>query len=76
MATEVLRTLERWASAHDLAVLRLETGDVLRAAQRFYEREGYVAVPPFGPHVGPVLSRCYERRLSGGGVREPQRADG
>jgi GNAT superfamily N-acetyltransferase len=75
VATEVLRALETWASAHDVGVLRLETGDVLRAAQRFYEREGYVSVPPFGPYAGSALSRCYERRLRGGHVREPQRQD-
>lgn len=71
VATKVLRSLEWWTIAHDVAVLRLETGDALRAAQRFYEREGYIPVPPFGPYVGAGLSRCYERRLSGDGVLVP-----
>lgn len=75
VATEVLRALERWAVAHGVAVLRLETGDILRAARRFYEREGYVSVPPFGPYVGSPLSRCYERRLSDGDVHQPQHQD-
>lgn len=63
-ATEVLRALEDWGVAHDVLVLRLETGDALRAARRFYQREGYTSIPPFGPYVGSRLSRCYERRLS------------
>lgn len=63
-ATEVLRALEGWAVAHDVSVLRLETGDALRAARRFYQREGYTSIPPFGPYVGSRLSRRYERRLS------------
>lgn len=63
-ATEVLRALEDWSVAHDVSVLRLETGDALRAARRFYQREGYTSIPPFGPYVDSRLSRCYERRLS------------
>jgi len=63
-ATEVLRALEGWAVAHDVSVLRPGTGDALLAARRFYQREGYTSIPPFGPYVGYRLSRCYGRRLS------------
>lgn len=72
VATEVLRALETWAIDHDVDVLRLETGDLLHVARRFYEREGYVSVLPFGPYVGSVLSRCYQRRLRGDGVLVPK----
>ena len=63
-ATAVLRALETWAMDHELDVLRLETGDLLLPAQRFYEREGYERIPAFGPYVGSALSICYEKRLS------------
>ena len=49
---------------HQLDTLVLETGDLLTAAQRFYEREGYTRIPPFGPYVGSSLSVCYETRLT------------
>jgi putative acetyltransferase len=63
VAVEVIRALEAWALARGVTELRLETGDRLLAAQRFYEREGYEAIPRFGPYVGSDLSRCYRRRL-------------
>jgi GNAT superfamily N-acetyltransferase len=64
VATAILAALESWAIEHQIHVLRLETGDLLVAAQRFYEREGYAPIPPFGPYVGSALSRCYEKPLS------------
>ena len=62
-STAILRALEEWAVEHQLDTLVLETGDLLTAAQRFYEREGYTPIPPFGPYVGSTLSVCYEKRL-------------
>jgi GNAT superfamily N-acetyltransferase len=66
LSTSVLNALERWASEHQVGILRLETGDLLAAAHRFYEREGYVRIPLFGPYVGSTVSRCYEKQLVGG----------
>jgi GNAT superfamily N-acetyltransferase len=63
-STAILNALESWAVEHQLRLLRLETGDLLVAAQRFYEREGYTPIPPFGPYVGSELSRCYEKQLA------------
>jgi putative acetyltransferase len=63
VSTAILMALEDCAVEHHLRVLRLETGDRLVAAQRFYEREGYVPIPPFGPYIGSTLSRCYEKPL-------------
>ena len=41
----------------------LETGDEQPDAMRFYEREGYTAIPAFGYYVDSDLSRCYEKRF-------------
>jgi putative acetyltransferase len=62
-STAILRALEEWAVEHRLDRLVLETGDLLIAAQRFYEREGYSHIPPFGPYVGSPLSVCYGKHL-------------
>jgi GNAT superfamily N-acetyltransferase len=66
VATAVLRALERAAVDRGWTTVRLETGIGQPDAIRFYEREGYVAIPPFGDYVGAELSRCYERVLSSG----------
>lgn len=63
-STAVLRALEEWAREHSIDRLVLETGDLLTPAQRFYEREGYRRIPPFGPYVGSALSVCYEKQLA------------
>ena len=63
-STAILRALEAWAVEHHLRTLKLETGDLLVAAQGFYDREGYAPIPPFGPYVGSQLSRCYEKQLA------------
>lgn len=63
VSSAVLRALESWAVEHGIRTLRLETGDLLVAAQRFYERHGFARIPPFGPYVGSDLSRCYEKQV-------------
>ena len=65
-ATAILCALEEWARERSIDRLVLETGDLLIPAQRFYEREGYRRIPPFGPYVGSALSVCYEKRLIAG----------
>ncbi len=62
-ASAILHTLEQWARASGIHTMRLETGDLLTAAIRFYERSGYRPIPCFGPYVGSGLSRCFERSL-------------
>lgn len=66
VSTAILKALESWAVEHSVRTLRLETGDLLVAAQRFYEREGFAPIPPFGPYVGSALSQCYEKQLVAG----------
>ena len=63
VATAVLEALE--GSARDLgwSSLRLETGDVLHEAIRFYTRSGYRRIPNFGHYAGVTTSLCFERAL-------------
>jgi putative acetyltransferase len=63
VATILLRALEEAARDRGWYTLRLETGTAQPEAIRFYEREGYRAIPLFGVYIGSVLSRCYERAL-------------
>jgi putative acetyltransferase len=55
--------LARHAQAHDISLLRLETGIHQYAAIALYERYGFYQIPPFGPYHADPLSLCYERRL-------------
>ena len=59
----VLSALEQAAVARGWRTLRLETGPKQAAAIRFYERSGYVAIPPFGAYADDPVSLCYEREL-------------
>jgi GNAT superfamily N-acetyltransferase len=63
-AVAVIRALEAWAVARGFAAVRLETGDRLVAAQRFYLREGYSPIARYGPYVDSELSLCFEKRLT------------
>jgi N-acetylglutamate synthase-like GNAT family acetyltransferase len=44
VASSLLYTLETWALKYGIKTLYLGTVDVLKAAQRFYNREGFVVV--------------------------------
>lgn len=63
VSTAVLRALEAAAVEHGWTTLRLETGSAQPDAIRFYEREGYREIPPFGAYIGSAISVCYERVL-------------
>jgi putative acetyltransferase len=63
VARAILRHLEVEAGARGWDRLVLETGDEQPDAMRFYEREGYTAIPAFGYYADSDLSRCYEKRL-------------
>jgi GNAT superfamily N-acetyltransferase len=43
--------------------VRLETGAMLTAANRLYERAGFYRIPPFGEYQEDPLSHFYEKRL-------------
>jgi putative acetyltransferase len=57
----MLDRLAAYATAHDVGILRLETGIHQDAAIRLYEREGFRRTPPFGPYRDDPVSRCYEK---------------
>ncbi|MET1044952.1 MAG: GNAT family N-acetyltransferase [Microbacteriaceae bacterium] len=63
ISVAVLEALETFGRETGLVKLVLETGTLQPDAMRFYEREGYVRIPNFGPYVGELLSVCYEKTL-------------
>ncbi|MFC5502172.1 GNAT family N-acetyltransferase [Lysinimonas soli] len=64
LSGEILRTLEADAVGRGWTRLLLETGDRMTPAQRFYEREGYARIAPYGHYVDSPLSVCYEKVLA------------
>lgn len=60
----MLDHLAEYARAHDITLLRLETGIHQREAIALYERMGFYRIPPFGPYTDDPLSRCYEKRIA------------
>jgi putative acetyltransferase len=63
VAAALMRTLEDFATAHDIRIVQLETGPLQPAALRLYERCGYRLIPNFGKYVGDPNSVCYEKKL-------------
>ncbi|MFJ3379246.1 GNAT family N-acetyltransferase [Curtobacterium sp. NPDC090217] len=63
VAAAVLRELERHAARLGAERVVLETGTMQPDAMRFYEREGYTAIPRYGHYADSDLSVCYERVL-------------
>ncbi|GAA6620738.1 GNAT family N-acetyltransferase [Scytonema sp. NUACC26] len=55
--------LADYACAHNITLLRLETGVHQREAIGLYERLGFYRIPLFGPYINDPLSLCYEKRL-------------
>jgi putative acetyltransferase len=62
----LLAALEAWATSAGMTRLVLEAGDRQTDAIQMYERSGFVPVPCFGEYADATLSRCYEKRLTGG----------
>lgn len=62
-AVAVLRALEAEAQRLGIRRLVLETGTAQPDAVRFYEREGYSAIPLYGHYVGSDLSLCFARDI-------------
>jgi putative acetyltransferase len=73
VADALLGALMDHAREHQLAVVRLETGDKQRAAIAFYRRHGFVDIPRFGPYVASQTSVCMQRRLVGRDAGNPHR---
>lgn len=63
VARAILGALEDEARARGWTRLVLETGARQPEAMRFYEREGYRAIPAFGHYAESPESRCYEKVL-------------
>jgi len=63
VAAAMLRELERHAARLGAERVVLETGTMQPDAMRFYEREGYTAIPRYGHYADSELSVCYERVL-------------
>ncbi|MGB3370742.1 MAG: GNAT family N-acetyltransferase [Rhodococcus sp. (in: high G+C Gram-positive bacteria)] len=59
----ILRRLEDSARRLGIRVLKLETGTGQPDAVRFYEREGYSKIDPFGAYVDEPTSLCFARTL-------------
>jgi GNAT superfamily N-acetyltransferase len=64
VAVALLRRLEADARDRGWTRLVLETGERQPDAMRFYEREGYTSIPPFGYYADSAISRCYEKVLA------------
>jgi len=63
VADALIRQLEDCARELDLPMIRLETGDLLHAAHRLYERHGFVKCGPFGDYQANKTSVFMEKRL-------------
>jgi len=59
----ILAELERRAAACGYRQLWLSTRRVNTRAVGFYQRHGYVPVPPYGRYIGRDVSICLGRRL-------------
>ena len=63
VAAGLLERLEAEAVARGLALLRLETGNLLDAAQALYQRHGFTVRGPSGPYSDHPHSVFMEKRL-------------
>jgi putative acetyltransferase len=63
IADAILRQIEDQARKLDLPWLKLETGNVLHAAQKLYARHGFTYCGPFGDYPAIASSVFMEKRL-------------
>ncbi len=63
IARRLLSALENDARIMNLKTLRLETGDKQFNAILFYEKAGFVRIPPYAPFHDNACSICYEKSL-------------
>ena len=63
LAPAILGALEDDGRSRGWTRIVLETGTGQPEAVRFYEREGYTAIPPFGHYIGEPTSLCFEKVL-------------
>lgn len=63
VAAALLRQVEDTATELGISQLKLETGDVLYAAHRLYERHGFAFCGPFGDYKDVPESKFMEKAL-------------
>ncbi len=63
IAAALLRQIEDEARAEGLPSLKLETGNLLHAAHRLYERQGFTRCGPFGDYPDAASSIFMEKAL-------------
>ena len=63
VADAILRQLEDHAKTEFLRMLKLETGNLLHTARRFYTRHKFVPCKPFGDYIDAPSSIFMEKRL-------------
>lgn len=63
VASAILRQIEDEARAQGLTALKLETGNLLHAAHRVYERHGFTRCGPFGDYPDAASSIFMEKAL-------------
>lgn len=68
VADALIAALVDHATAHDVTVVRLETGDKQHAALSFYRRHGFAEVPRFEPYLSSETSVCMQREVPARGV--------
>ncbi|WP_194097867.1 GNAT family N-acetyltransferase [Marivivens aquimaris] len=64
IASAILRQIEDEARAEGLPWLKLETGNLLHAAHRVYERHGFTRCGPFGDYPDAKSSIFMEKPLT------------
>ncbi|RUS46496.1 GNAT family N-acetyltransferase [Cohnella sp. AR92] len=62
-AARLLAFLEEEAKKQGFAGIKLETGNRQPEAIRFYEKNGYALIEPYGEYVGGEYSVCFEKRF-------------
>jgi putative acetyltransferase len=63
LAKLMLEYLETYARAHDIPLLRLETGIHQKEAIGLYESMGYQRCPHFGEYINDPLSLFFEKTI-------------